>query len=189
MEKEPTITYMGEPYVEDKPKPVKKIVRKQNGTFARRFFRNVQHYTRKTVFVVAVASILLPTLSIIVQCYGTPILKTLSDFSTVVYADDGINVPQLDSPVLDRIGDCESGNGKSGSRSQYDKNGQVIMHPNKDGSIDIGMYQINKYHWAAKAKVLNLDLTKEEDNRKMAGWIYLNVGTGPWASSSKCWNK
>ena len=92
------------------------------------------------------------------------------------------------SPVLDRIADCESGNGTKGSASQF-KNGQVVMRANTNGTIDIGKYQVNLTYWGKQATALHLDLTKEADNKAMAEYIYANVGTGPWSSSSNCWNK
>lgn len=97
-----------------------------------------------------------------------------------------------EAPVLARIGDCESGvrlsNGKamSGSRTQYNKNGQVIRTPNSNGTVDTGMYGINSI-WDKQATQLGLDLTKEADNYKMAKWLYENKGTGDWSASQSCW--
>lgn len=85
-------------------------------------------------------------------------------------------------PVLQRIEQCES------AGKQY-TNGQILLNPNKDGSIDIGRFMINNKSWGAKATELGLDLTKDADNEKMAYWIYQNVGTGPWYSSERCWNR
>jgi hypothetical protein len=87
-----------------------------------------------------------------------------------------------DAPVLERIAQCES------SGSQYDKTGQVTLHPNSDGTIDVGKYQVNS-KWFKKATSFGYDLTKSDDNRKMAEWIYENRGTGDWQSSAKCWQK
>lgn len=95
----------------------------------------------------------------------------------------------INSPVLDRIADCESGNhGKAGTATHYDRNGQVLMRGNKNGTVDIGKYQINSV-WFAKATALGLDITKEVDNKAMAEWIYLNKGTGDWVYSSDCWKR
>ena len=85
-------------------------------------------------------------------------------------------------PVLERIAKCES---KSG---HYAPSGQVVMSANTNGTVDVGQYQINTV-WFKKATELGLDITKPEDNKKMAEWIYKNVGTGPWSASSNCWNK
>lgn len=92
------------------------------------------------------------------------------------------------APVLERIGDCESGNGTKGSAHHIDpKTGQVLMRANKNGSIDVGKYQVNEYYWGKKASELGYDLTKEGDNKAMAEWIYLNKGTTDWSASQKCW--
>lgn len=96
------------------------------------------------------------------------------------------------SPVLARIGDCESGirnkNGKAvkGSATQF-KNGQVEIHVNKDGTIDIGKYMINLTYQGDKASKMGLDLMKESDNETYAIWLYQNVGTSPWSASASCW--
>lgn len=84
--------------------------------------------------------------------------------------------------VLQRIAKCESG-----SQHFDPKTGQVRTEPNKNGTVDIGYYQINETYWGKKAKELGLDLTREEDNKKMGQWIYENEGTGPWSASAKCW--
>jgi hypothetical protein len=59
---------------------------------------------------------------------------------------------------------------------------------NTNKTVDIGRYQINTV-WFAKATELGLDLTNEQDNYKMAVYIYTNFGTEPWVYSKKCWNK
>ncbi len=89
-------------------------------------------------------------------------------------------------PVLNRIADCESGTGKKGTATQF-RNGQVILHANKNGTTDIGKYQINMRVWGKKATKLGFNLATEAGNTKMAEWIYLNYGTGAWKYSSKCW--
>lgn len=94
----------------------------------------------------------------------------------------------MSSAVLSRIADCESGNGKVGSATQFAPSGQVQMHWNANGTVDVGKYGVNTV-WFKKATELGLDLTKEADNQKMAEWIYLNRGTGDWYSSAHCWQK
>ena len=89
---------------------------------------------------------------------------------------------KANAPVLERIAKCESGG------SQYDKTGQVTLHPNSDGTIDVGKYQVNS-KWFTQATKLGYDLTKPDDNKKMAEWIYENRGTGDWQSSARCWQK
>lgn len=84
-------------------------------------------------------------------------------------------------PVMERIAMCESG-------GTHYKDGQVIFNANKNGSVDIGKYQINSV-WRKKATEMKLDLTKESDNEKFAMYLYHNFGTEHWYSSVKCWNK
>ncbi len=91
--------------------------------------------------------------------------------------------------VMERIADCESGdNGKRGT-AMHMKNGKLITNTNKDGSVDVGIYQINMKYWALKAMEMDLNLTKEADNIKFAYWLYDNHGTEPWVWSKSCWNK
>ena len=85
-------------------------------------------------------------------------------------------------PVLQRIAQCESTN------SQVDNTGQVVMHANNNGTVDVGRYQINSI-WFKQATELHYDLTKPADNLAFAQWLYANKGTGAWSSSSKCWSR
>lgn len=94
-------------------------------------------------------------------------------------------VAPLNSPVLQRIADCESGNGKQGTATQFE-HGQVLVRANKNGTTDMGKYQINSI-WFKQASSLGFDLSTEDGNTAMAEWLYLNHGTEPWYASSKCW--
>lgn len=101
---------------------------------------------------------------------------------TTVYGKEIIEVPiTVVPPVMERIAKCESNN-------QHYRNGQVIFNSNKDGTVDIGLYQINSIH-SKNATKLGFDLTKEEDNKAYAMYLYANHGTELWYSSVKCWNK
>ncbi len=99
---------------------------------------------------------------------------------------------EQEAPVLQRIGDCESGQRKAngtavpGSATQYGKDGQVIVTFNNNGTHDTGKYAINSI-WGKKATAMSLDLTNEADNYAMAKWIYENKGTSDWSASQKCW--
>lgn len=93
---------------------------------------------------------------------------------------------EIEAPVLDRIAGCESQGNRNSKGTHYDKNGQVLMRSNANRTVDLGKYQINTI-WFAKATELGLDLTREDDNKKMAEWIYRNRGTGDWSASAKCW--
>ncbi len=108
-------------------------------------------------------------------------------FSTNTVIADNVKAPTPPHfNVLDRIADCESGSGKKGTGTQF-RGGQVLLHANKNGTTDIGKYQINMYVWRKQATKLGFNLATEKGNTKMAEWIYLNYGTGSWKYSRKCW--
>ncbi len=65
--------------------------------------------------------------------------------------------------------------------------GTVLMRANTNKSVDVGEYQLNNNAWGAKAVSLGYDITTPKGNEAMALWIYQNVGTGPWYSSSNNW--
>lgn len=91
------------------------------------------------------------------------------------------------APIMDRIADCESGNGTVGSATQF-KNGQVLISINSNGTYDQGKYQINSIH-NKEASALGFNLATEEGNTDYAKYLYANAGTSDWASSQKCWAK
>jgi len=100
----------------------------------------------------------------------------------VISQREVIEVPiQEHAPVMDRIARCES-------NDLHKKNGQVVFMANKNGTVDIGRYQINSI-WNKKATELGLDLTNEKDNEKMAYYIFTTRGTTDWKYSEACWNK
>lgn len=95
-------------------------------------------------------------------------------------SDMATSTPVQIAAVMQRIAKCESGD------SQYDKNGQVLIHINSNSTVDVGRFQINTV-WESQATKLGYDLTKNEDNRQFALWLYENKGTQSWESSAKCW--
>jgi hypothetical protein len=102
----------------------------------------------------------------------------------IVVKEVFVNAETIDElpPVMKRIAECESGN------RQYADNGQVITNGNKNGSVDIGRFQINLSIWGETATELGYDLTKEEDNTNFALYLFENYGSEPWIWSKKCWN-
>lgn len=84
-------------------------------------------------------------------------------------------------PVLSRIAECES------NSRHFGKSGQVLAVGNKNGSVDVGRYQINVSSWGEKATELGYDLYDEKENELMALWIYENYGTEPWKWTKSCW--
>jgi hypothetical protein len=110
----------------------------------------------------------------------------------IAYAERIVEVPIKEMPpILERIMDCESGarvNGKpvKGSRTHYDKNGQIITNSNGN-STDIGIAQINTYYHGKQATKMGFDLTKEQDNIAFAIWLFETQGSEPWSASRSCW--
>lgn len=146
-----------------------KLERDYEGKFTS-FKRRVKSFFRKCV------------LASIVFAVGYGIYIAGGIFQPRAIAVETIVEVDKPAPVLDRIIKCES------QSQQKGKSGQVLMNANTNGTVDIGVGQINTV-WFAKATELGYDLTKEEDNRAMALWIYKNKGTSPWSSSSNCWSK
>lgn len=102
----------------------------------------------------------------------------------IIYKTETITVEATSTtPVMTRIINCESG-----GKHINPKTGQIQLHVNNDGSVDIGIAQINSTHFATATK-LGYDLTKEKDNLAYATWLYQNSGTQPWYSSQACWQK
>ncbi len=95
---------------------------------------------------------------------------------------------QQTDEVLHAIGDCESGNGTKDSRRQFLPNGKIVTHTNTDGSVDVGMYEINMSapHIIQMAK-MHIDPMTEEGNYAEAKYIHDTEGVKPWSSSQHCW--
>src|SRR5574343_730762 len=118
--------------------------------------------------------------AIVLVIVGIYELGAYTNPKTIITKAEVIKEVPIRANILERIAQCESGN------KHYAKNGQVQINVNKNGTVDIGVMQINTV-WFVKATELGLDITKEADNRAMAQWIYENRGTGDWYSSQKCW--
>lgn len=75
-------------------------------------------------------------------------------------------------PRMVKVLTCESG------LKQFRKDGKPIISP----TSDVGIAQINKYHWK-RAKNLGLDIfNNEDDNLKMAKIIYDEQGIDAWSA-------
>lgn len=151
-----------------------KEVRDSKGRWSS-FKKKTANFIRKTVFVIGSIGIMYGVSYIQqpleVHADGQPIIVT--------------NVTKTDIkdiPIMQRIQKCESPNG------HFEKGGKVVIRDNKNGTTDIGKYQINTV-WLRQAAELKLNLLDEKDNEKMALWIYENKGTAPWYSSEACWRK
>lgn len=93
-------------------------------------------------------------------------------------------VPSAMDVMLAKIAKCES------SDKQFLEDGSVVLNINKDGSADVGKYQINlRYHGAEIARQKLDVINSEEDNRKFAEYLYERNGTADWSASKHCWSK
>lgn len=161
----------------NKPKKLRVTV---NGEYLRDIY---PHATRFQVFKFRVKVLFQRALMVGAAVFFTYTVFALgSQFSQPNITQ--ITAKDIMAPVLEKIAKCES------SGSQYQKNGQVVLSANKNGSVDVGKYQINVTIWGKQATKLGYDLTKPEDNRAMAEYLYLNYGTEPWShTSGTCWTK
>ncbi len=132
---------------------------------------------KKTILMVALIEVVLWALT------GAIIVGRTTVNPQIVRAEVKVEVPvEVNAPIMDKIMSCESG-GK-----HYAKNGQVVFKANTNGTVDIGIMQINSV-WSVTATKMGYDLTKESDNKAFGMWLYKNKGTEPWYSSKACWNK
>jgi len=151
-------------------KPIRKIYPHATGWQVFKF--KLKRFIRRVIWL----SVLLITIWGIYEYGG------MMHPSTIYTRAEVIKEVEVRAPILDKIARCESPTG-------HWKNGQVSFNGNKDGSTDIGKYQINDRIWGKKATELGYNLTVEKDNEAMAHWIYENRGTEDWVWSKKCWNK
>lgn len=108
-----------------------------------------------------------------------------------VQADEIIGTP---AELLQRIADCESGDGTPGSARQFLKNGKPVKNVNKKGdyagSVDVGWAQINITIHIDEIARMGLDvINSEEDNKAFAMMLYEREGTQPWSASKSCWDR
>lgn len=57
---------------------------------------------------------------------------------------------------------------------------------NKDGSLDIGWWQINDARWQEKFKKMGLDITDPDQNLEAGFYLYSLYGVAPWKASNNC---
>jgi len=152
--------------------------------FVGKFNCDGKRYTRGQRLAMALKRLVVRTLMVmaILSSLGWAMYAGSAFMPVTVYAEkEVVKEVEAQAPILKRIAKCESSD-------MHFKDGQVLVRPNTNGTVDIGRYQINSV-WNKKATELGLDLTKEVDNEKMARWIYSNRGTGDWSASAKCWAK
>jgi len=88
--------------------------------------------------------------------------------------------------ALTQIPNCESGDGTEGSARQFNLDGSVVTHINKNGTRDYGAFQINSTH-IKEAKALGDDIFTLQGNIAFALYLYSKNGTQPWNASKACW--
>ena len=86
-----------------------------------------------------------------------------------------------DTPILAKIGKCESRNRHFNSR------GEVLR--GEKNAYDRGVMQINLLYHEKDAEKLGLNLHNIDDNVAYAKYLYEKQGAKPWMSSSACWSK
>jgi hypothetical protein len=145
--------------------------------------------TRWQLFKKRVVRLIKNLLKLAILCLLVVVIFKIGQYTspkTIITHQEIIKEVEMKAPILDKIAKCESSTG------HFAKNGQVVVRANASkthNSVDIGKYQINSYYWGAKATELGLNLWVEEDNEKMAYYIYKNYGTEAWSASRKCWSK
>ncbi len=66
--------------------------------------------------------------------------------------------------------------------------GQEAIHHNKNGSTDIGYWQINSIHWKT-ASSSGFDVVNDGwDNLEYGFKMLSDEGTRPWNASKSCWS-
>jgi len=84
-----------------------------------------------------------------------------------------------DTPVLAEIARCET------RFRHYDRNGDVLRGE-IDGN-DTGIMQVNERYHLKRAEKHGFDIYSLEGNLAYAKYLYLEEGSDPWRSSSRCW--
>jgi hypothetical protein len=106
-----------------------------------------------------------------------------------VYTNREKHYPDDLPPILYKICTAESGQG-TGKPQHFDvKTGKVLR--GKIDPDDVGACQIHtsakNTNWYDIAREMGLDIYDEQDNYKMAVFIFENYGTDPWNSSKHNW--
>ena len=143
------------------------------------------HATKFQVFMYRVRVFLLRCFVVgllVGAIYGAFVAGGIYNPAVIYTKAEVIKEVEREAHIMEKIAKCESPTG------HYDKTGQVTLRGNTNKTVDVGMYQINSV-WFKKANELGYDITKPEDNKKMAYFIYSNHGTEPWYSSKACWSK
>lgn len=82
-------------------------------------------------------------------------------------------------PILADIARCES------DFRQYTENGELLR--GKIDNNDVGVMQINERYHLKKSQDMGHDIHTLDGNLAYAKWLYGEMGSKPWKSSSACW--
>jgi hypothetical protein len=69
---------------------------------------------------------------------------------------------------------------------QFNEDGTIRGHSNKNGTYDIGFMQINSIH-LGEAESMGYNLDTLYGNVMFSLWLYDKEGTSPWNPSKQCW--
>lgn len=149
---------------------------------------------RKVISGCCVVSILLAlAIDIVLQGIGRPLIYTVEAAEAAGLESKPktirIEIAKTVPPIMERIADCESGDGSLGSGRQFLDNSSVVTGHHAKVGVDIGKWQINTYHHLARARALNIDIYTELGNEKYAMILYSTQGLKPWEASKGCWSK
>jgi hypothetical protein len=92
--------------------------------------------------------------------------------------------------ILKRVCACESSwSGRPDDEPrQYNPDGTIRVHKNKNGTTDFGMCQVNDFWWGKEANAMGYDYKNDErDNAEMAKHILNVQGLDAWSWSRECW--
>ncbi|MCE9644190.1 hypothetical protein K8Q93_03050 [Candidatus Parcubacteria bacterium] len=84
-----------------------------------------------------------------------------------------------DTPMLAEVARCET------RFRHYDRKGEVLR--GEIDNNDVGIMQVNERYHLKRAEKHGFDIYSLEGNLAYAKYLYLEEGSDPWASSSRCW--
>lgn len=165
--------------------------RKPNGQFAKESIRDGKK--KMSLYKQIIWLVFITELMYLGCVYADKVKAEGLEASATPQTTENIEKDKIEIDVLKNIADCESGqrnkHGRAikGTATHYAKNGQVLLNPNKNGSVDVGIMQINDDVWGRKATELGLNIMEEKDNIAMGEYIHEVRGTQDWYSSKSCW--
>lgn len=131
---------------------------------------------------------LILTLGVVMTLYSIPAQTTYIAVTEDMATSTSVVTPFMLAGDLKRICSCESTGSPNNEPRHFASDGSVLrgkVNPN-----DIGQCQINIdpeiTDWLRISQSVGLDVFEEEDNARMAQWIYDHYGSQPWSWSAGC---